>query len=279
MEFLIFNFLDYKLVIKERTKDLKKTKPKYTLQYLSEILGIQYTFLSKILNSSSHHLNEDQVHIIGHTLEFLHDEIDYLILLRSYQSTLNPERKQYLYQKISNLQKNHILSVNAETINQNHFNDDISYLMDYHALVIHVALWIKPIQKKPEMLCQLLGMDFSKIKKILILLDRLGRITFDQKTNEIKNLQNTRIHFGKDHPLTRTHQLIMKTFLNQLSFTKDEDKKENLFMTFTTDKVGFEKMKEKIKEFTSEIQKISFDNSHQGVYQMNIDFLEIFNLK
>ena len=94
----------------------------------------------------------------------------------------------------------------------------------------------------------------------------------------MKKLLNVRTHFGKDHPLTRTHQLVMKTALNQLSFTKAEEKKENLFVTFTTDATGFEKIKQQIKEFTATVQKISFDHKHSGVYQMNLDFLKIFML-
>ena len=104
----------------------------------------------------------------------------------------------------------------------------------------------------------------------------MGRIEYDIKANEVKKLLNARTHFGKDHPMTRTHQLVMKTALNQLSFTKSEEKKENLFVTFTTDPIGFEKIKKQIKAFTSDVQKITLDHKHTGVYQMNLDFLEVF---
>ncbi|MBC7459038.1 MAG: DUF4423 domain-containing protein, partial [Bdellovibrionaceae bacterium] len=56
-----------------------------------------------------------------------------------------------------------------------------------------------------------------------------------------------------------------------------EDKKENMFFTFTTDKSGFDQIKKKIKEFAGEIQKTTFDTDHTGVYQLNLDFLEVFN--
>lgn len=66
----------------------------------------------------------------------------------------------------------------------------------------------------------------------------------------------------------------MNTALNQLRFTKVEEKKENLLVTFTTDAMGFEKIKQQIKEFTATVQKISFDHKHSGVYQMNLDFIK-----
>lgn len=277
MAFLIFDHLDYKLIIKERIKDLKKTKAKFSLQYLADALDIQYTFLSKVLNSDSHHLSEDQVFVAGYSLEFLDDEVEYLLLLRSHQATQNKMRKNFLFQKMSTIQKRHALSLNNAEPTSSQMAHDMRYLMDYQALVIHAALSIKSIQKNPFSLASLMGLDLVRLKEIFVLLGQMGRIEYDPKTYEIKKLIHPRLHFGKDHPLTRMHQLIMKTSLNQLSFTKSEDKKENIFITFTTDPEGFEKIKKQIKQFTSEIQKITFDHKHSGVYQMNLDCLEVFH--
>lgn len=279
MKYLIYDYTDYKEALSDKVTLLKKTKSKYSIRYLSEVLKIQYTFLSKVLNSETHHLNEDQVFLAGQALEFLHDEIDYLLLLRSYAATDNTNRKNFLFQRISTLQKQKNLSVDVAQAQRSHLSDDLSYLMDDQFILIHVALWIKEIQKNPLLLTQYLGIDSSKVKNCLILLDRMGQIEYDQNNHKIIKIQNTRTHFGKDHPLTRTHQFLMKTFLNQKSLTQVEEKKENLFFTFTTDQSGFEKIKLQIKEFASSIQKTTFDGKHKGVYQLNIDFLEIFNIE
>lgn len=277
MSFYLYNYLDYKLAIKDRIKDLKRDKPKFSVLYISEILNIQYTFLSKVLNSSTHHLNEDQIFLTGQRLEFLHDEIDYLLLLRSYGATQDQNRKNFLFQRISSLQKQQTLSVNSAKPQPSQFDDDMKYLMNYHNIIIHVALSIKAVQKNPYMLSTYLGLDFNQIRETLIMLDRMGQIEYDQKNNQIKKVQNNRTHFGKDHPLTRTHQLVMKTYLNQKSFGLAEEKKENMFFTFTTDQNGFDQIKLKIKDFASEIQKITFNTQHTGVYQLNLDFLEVLN--
>lgn len=279
MAFLIYDHLDYKLVLKERIKDLKKTKAKFSLQFLANTLEIQYTFLSKVLNSEQHQLSEDQIFAAGYTLEFLDDEVEYLLLLRSHQATQNKIRKSFLYQKISALQKRHGLSLKTVEATSSQVLHDIRYLMDYQALVIHAALSIKSIQKNPNSLASFMGLTLSRVKDILLLLDQMGRIEYDPQKNEIKKLNHPRMHFGKDHPLTRLHQLTMKTSLNQLSFSVPEEKKENLFITFTTDTEGFEKIKKQIKSFTTEIQKTTFDHKHNGVYQMNLDCVEVFQVK
>lgn len=279
MAFLIYEYSDYKKVIKDRIKDLKQSKPKFSLQYLAGVLDIQYTFLSKVMNSENHQLSEDHIFTTGYTLEFLDDEVEYLLLLRSHQATSNKVRKGFLFQRISATQKRHNLSLNTAKSPASDFGDDMRYLMDHHALIVHAALSIKAIQKNPQMLGPMMGLDHFRVKEILTLLDRMGRIEYDAKSGEVKKLLNARTHFGKDHPLTRTHQLVMKTSLNQQSFTANEEKKENLFVTFTTDPAGSEKIKKKIKDFTADVQKITLDHKHTGVYQMNLDFLELFELK
>jgi Domain of unknown function (DUF4423) len=277
---LIYDFTDYKIAIKTRVKELKVSKPKISLRFLSELLDIQYTFLSKVLNSETVHLSEDQVFIIGQSLDYLTEEIDYLLLLRSCDVSSNSNRKNILKQKISTIQKSHALSVDAVTALPSHgayFGDEMKYLFDFNSVIIHVALFIKDIQKNPNLMIQHLGIDLKKIKDILILLDRLGQIEYDAKTHKIINIKNTRPHYGKDHPLTRTHQLIMKTQMNQNSFSKSEDLKENLLFTFTTDQNGAEAIKRKLKEFAHQIQQITMAGKHTGVYQMNLDFLEVLS--
>ena len=154
--------------------------------------------------------------------------------------------------------------------------DEVRYLMDHQAMLVLTALSIQAVQKKPQVLSSLLNLDHTRVNEILALLERMGRIEYDHKNREVKKLLTSRTHFGKDHPLIRTHQLVMKTALTQMSFTKNEDKKENLFATFTTDAAGFEKIKKQIKSFIAEIQKITRDHNHTGVYQMNLDCIEIF---
>jgi uncharacterized protein (TIGR02147 family) len=279
MSFVVYEYQDYKKVIKDRLKDLKRTKAKFTLQYLADVLGIQYTFLSKVMNSPDHQLNEDQVFTVSYALEFLDDEVEYLLLLRSYQATGNRTRKDFLFQRISSLQKQHHLSLNTVKTAPSAFMEDMTYLMDYRVVIAHTALSIKQIQKTPSLLCPILGIDIAHLKQILVLLDRTGRIKLDMKSGEVLEILHPRIHFGKDHPLTRTHQLIMKSALNQMSFTKSEEKKENLFVTFTMDAEGFEKIRKRIKEFTTDVQKIAMDSKDSGVYQLNLDFVEVFGME
>jgi len=272
-----YDYLDYKLLIKDKIKLLKNIKPKYSLRYLADQLSIQYTFLSKVLNSKETHLSEDHLFHAAQVLDLLHDEIDYLLLLRSYQATSNKLRKNYLFQRISNIQNQKKISVNVIDHQQTHFGDDMKYLMNENAILVHVALWITEFKSNPLLLASYLKVDVDKVKEILDLLARLGLIEYNSKNNQIKKVANKRSHFGKEHPLTRTHQLLMKTSMNQRSYSLSEENKENFFVTFTCDTAAAEKIKKEVKNFISLIQKISFEGKHTGVYQLNLDFLSVIN--
>lgn len=275
----VYTYNDYKKFIKERIKFLKQRKPKLSLHYLSDKLGIQYTFLSKVLNSETHHLNEDHLFIVGEVLELPHDQTDFLFLLRSFQSTQSQTRKNFLDQKISSIQKNNHLGKDIVELNSANLVDELAYLMEYFATVTHAALGINEIKTDPMRLTSLLKLDSAKLKSIFNLLDRLNLIEYSAKENKINKINNLKLYYGKDHPLTRTHQVVMKSHLTQSSFIKPENEKENFFVTFTTDKEGFEKIKKELLNCAKEIQKIVLSHKHHGVYQLNIDFVEIFNLK
>lgn len=276
---VIYAYTDYKKFIKDRIKFIKKKKPHFSMHYLSDKLDIQYTFLSKILNSDTHHLSEDHLFKTSEIFELLSDETDFLFLLKSFQSTQSSNRKLFLEKKISAIQKSNLLSVNLAKSNTSYFADEMSYLMDYFASVVHVSLGINGIKSNPDLLSHYLRIDTEKLKILLDLLDRLGLIEYNKKSNEIKKINNLKLHYGKDHPLTRTHQIVMKSHLNQNSFIRAEQEKENLFYTFTTDKVGFDKIKKSIHRFVKEVQSITIEHQHTGVYQLNIDFVELFNSK
>jgi uncharacterized protein (TIGR02147 family) len=279
MAFSVYSYSDYKLLIKDRVRDLRKNSPKYSMQFLAQELEIQNTFFSKVMNSDQHHLNEDQTFKIGLTLKFIHDEIDYLQLLRSYQASQDKSRQQYLYQRITKIQKSQALSANSVEPSRSSFDEDVRYLMDYYAVSIHVALWIKDFKENPEMLARYFSISANKVFEILKLLDRMGKIEYDSAERKVKKVIASRTHFGKDHPLTRTHQLIMKTYLNQISLNKEEEQKENFFATFTTDQEGFKKIKQQIKDFISQVQATSFAGQHRGLYQLNVDCLELVSLE
>ncbi len=277
MAFIVYKYDDYKKALKERVRYLKKQKPKYSLQYLANTLKIQYTFLSKVLNSPSHHLSEDQVFTAATALDFLEDEVEFLLCLRSFQSTQKSSRRDLLFRKISNIQRRHRLSTDMAEPSTEASAQEMKYLMDHQAVIVHTALSIKSILNHPQSLSTYLGIDLQRLTDILILLDQLGRIEFDAKEFTVKKVLRPRLHIGKDHPLMRLHQLTMKIALNQMSFAKPEMKKENFFATLTTDQVGFEKIKVRIKSVLTEIQQLSFEHSHQGVYQLNVDFVELFS--
>ncbi len=275
-QFCIYEFDDYKFIIKNKLKLLKSEFPGISLQKIAQNINIQYTFLSKILNSDSVHISEDHLYKFCKNLFFNEDEIEYLFLLRSKESSECPDRKNHLIKKIKNFQtihQNTKLEIQNKKILQTEY--DIKYLFDPYIMVVHAALSIHQFQKNPKNLCTLLQLSLNKIEEYLIILEKLEYIKIGKNNFEIIEVFDKFPHFSPDHPLTRIHQMSIKSFLlNRLSQTSESDK-ESFFVTFTMDPNGFQKTKSLFRKFISDVQKITFEGQRKNLYQLNFDLIKI----
>lgn len=271
----IYKLADYKESIRQQLQFLRKNKPSINLQKLASSIGIQYTFLSKVLNSQTHHLSEDHLYKAATFLELTADEIDFLMLLRAKLNSTDNNRKAYLEKQIKSLQQQRFTSADNQGKNLIQSEFDIKYLFDPFTMVVHIALFIDDFRKNPKKLSPLLGLTLNKLEDYLIVLEKLDYIKTKNSPFEIIEVFKKYPHFGPEHPLTRIHQLSIKSFLlNRLPHTPESDK-ESLFVTFTMDNQGFQQIKQMFRKFLGDAQKVTFDCRHQHLYQMNFDLLKI----
>src|SRR4051812_34567983 len=101
---------DYKSEIKKRIAWLKSQGRPLTLKRIAERIGVQYTYLSKILNSVSLHLGEDDIFAIAQQLELHPHEIELWLLMRSYCGSVNADRKKLLWEALERAQASQIVS-------------------------------------------------------------------------------------------------------------------------------------------------------------------------
>lgn len=267
---------NYKVALKERLNTLKETRPQLNLKKLASLMDIQYTFLSKVFNQEEAHLGEDQLFKAAEILEFLPDEIDFLILLRSYQTTSNSRRREYCQKRIEEIRRSRTLSADLVKSNSDSLREEMQYLFNPLCILIHVSLFIKEFQKKPELLCHKLGLTHEKLKECLIILEKNNYIVTGDTPTEIKEVKNRYPHFGPDHPLMRLHQSTMKNNLLQKMTQVSESEKDSFFVTFTMDEETFQKVKKQFREFLNQVQQETFNAKHQHVYQLSFDLLKYF---
>lgn len=272
----LYQYSDYKQALKDRVSFLKAGSIQWTFKKLADKIPVQYTFLSKVLNSTESHLNEDHLFRAAMSLDFLPDEIDYLLLLRSSAITGEFNRKEFLTKKIENIKKLRSISANHSSLSSIDLQQEMAYLLNPLCMLIHVALSIPDIQKNPQSLCSLLGLSHAKLRQILELLEANNFIELGEKKFEVIEVKDAITHFGREHPLMRIHQTTLKSSLqNRLNQTQ-EDFKESFFVTFLMDDKGFEKIQNLFKKFIADVQQIKNEAEDTNVFQLSFDMLKWF---
>jgi hypothetical protein len=273
--YLVYRFDDYKDALKERVKYLRIGRPALTMKYLATKVSIQSTYLSRCLNEERSHLGEDQLYALCGWLEFLPDEADYVLLLRSHQTSQESARRAALFAKIDSIRKARLISAEHQALELESLQEEIKYLFSPLCILTHVALFIRRFKENPRLLCAQLGISTEQLKEILVILHSRDYIVIsDADPFLIKEVKSKNPHFGREHILMRAHQSTLKSIVHSRLNQTAEDAKESMLFTFTMDEQGFTRVREATKEFINQVQKIAYASDQKHVYQLSLDFLK-----
>jgi len=269
----VFANENYKATILNRIKELRLRKKSLTLKKISDVIGVQYTYLSKVMNRLDLHLSEDALFVLCKYLEFFPDEIDFILLQRSYEVSSSDDRKLALRLKISQWKEERKLNTSVKGNSDSaSYIKEMEYLLNPLAVLIHVGLNCKSLREDPRQFCSKLGISSQQLKSILKILERNDLIQLNPNNIfQVSNVIQKRIHFSKEHPLTRIHQNLLKSELLQRLQKTEEADKVSFLATFTMDEPGFKKVKDEFQVFLKRIEKIATQSESQQVYQLSFD--------
>lgn len=271
----VFESDSYRFLVRERMKFLRQKKSSWTFKKMADHLGLQATYLSKVMNSDSAHLTEDALYSVCKVLQFSPQETDYAILLRSFEVTSNTERKRYLKAQIDRLRHEKALDVDVKKRSSAALSNELEYLLDPMVVLLHVSLMSDTLRKDVRQLGSKLGIKVQKLKENLKILERNQLVKLDPHDPwNVTHVEVWRTHFHRDHPLVRVSQNLMRQqALSRLSQTSEEEK-HSMNFTFTFDKNSFEKLKIEFQNFLKKAEGLSKNSKHDEVYQMNFDLFK-----
>lgn len=273
----IFEHKDYKVIIKDRVHALKKAGRPLTLQKMAAQIPVQSTYLSKVLNNDSNHLNDDHLFQIAQILKLDSSETDYLIALKDLAVSQSPARRKFLADKIDSIQKEKRLHVKVQTTDHKVLSNEANYLFDPTCLLVYVALSSSYLRQKSSQLAAEFGLGVKKYKQILQILEQNEMIELGSNF-EVKRVLKGNFHLGRNHPLMRAHQNIMKSTLQSKLQHTDEDDKYSFLATFTSDPEGFKLIQQEFNTFLKKVEKICTRSEkpsfHRNVFQLNFDLLK-----
>ena len=121
MEAQIINkTFDYKQTIRELVKLKRQRQPSFSLRRLAQLIPIQYTYLSKVLNDDKAHLNEDHCFRIAQLLDLDLPQTEIFLLKRSLAGCSDSQRRAFLTAQLEKKLNTHELEAKKiETMNMN----------------------------------------------------------------------------------------------------------------------------------------------------------------
>jgi len=270
-----FEFQEYKEALRDRIREVKQKNPSMTLRKLADLIPVQYTYLSKVLNQDGFHLSEDQLFVLGRGLKLGDEEMDFLFLLRSFAVSQDSDRKQKLLSRIESLRRKRNLNVKAKIASTEKLTADVAYLLNPLAVVVHVALSNEILRKNPDRLCSQLSISMKQLKQILKSLAVNDLIDLESDQLHVSAVRQYQYHLDKDHPLMRIHQSLLKTAaLSRMSLI-EEEAKQSIMVTFTASHEVYEQMKVEFQKYLKRVETLvrSSDRprDHQQVYHLNFD--------
>lgn len=268
----VFSQDDYKEILKFRLKELKSRRRSLNFKKVADYLGVQATYLSKILNHDTHHLAEDDLYSTCRLLEFLSEETDYILLLRTHAVCTRADRKKELTAKLDRLKSERKLNTDSKSLHSSALSNEMEYLFTPHLLIFHVALMSRALRKDPRAIGNRLGLKNSEVKGLLKNLERMDLVKLNPEDPfDVQDVERWRAHFHKDHPLMRVGQNILRQVAHARLQTTPEEEKHSLNFTFTMDPSGFEDLKKEFQVFLKKAEEISRKSRHSEVYQLNFD--------
>lgn len=263
----IYKYLKYKEFIKDWVEVKKELNLKITYQKLAQEIGVQKTYLSKVLNSDAH-LNSDQLYKLSKSMTLNKEEGEYLLLLLDLARTSLKEREEILLKKIQRIQASKLET--TQYIKKSTLSDESKshlYFLNPWTQIIHIGLTIPVFQKKPQELMEALGLSDNEFQRILKTLEDQGII---EVSKNIKILQDS-VHLMRSSPYFWSWYNQITT-LSREHFRKLNDKDDlNFAVTFSANEEARLKLKKLLLQFLEEAQDIVEDSPSESLYQINID--------
>lgn len=260
--------LDYRDIINDKLKSLKATNPGMGLVRICETHHLHGSYVSAALKGKRH-LSADQLFVLAKALHFNEREIDYLLLLLSYDRALDLDLKTRYLNEIKKVQDNFLQAkeqLTAKAPEEENLNL-AKYYSDPFFKIIHVFLGIEIYRKNINMIQNKLNLSDEQIETYISEMEQMGILS---RNPEIQVLKKN-YHLPKEFFICKPHQVLMKLASNQKQITLESTKKETVCVTFSCSQVDQRQIYSEFLSYLKKVEAIVKQSPPEEVFQLNFD--------
>lgn len=236
--------------------------------------GIHPSYFSRVMTGKAH-FSQDQLFTIARLLKIGASEIEYLLLLGSWEASAEREHKEFLKQRLLTFRKKagkateKLKQLGTEVVEVS--SDLASYYDEPLTAKIHMALTIDKLRKNLPAIATLFGIADETLHEHIIKLNALGLVSFEG-TERIKVLQSS-VHLDESNPLSRRnhlnwrHEIISKLWNRGISASD-----YHASVTFTANEATKKRAKAILKDALVAIgSEVDRSRTEENVYILGID--------
>lgn len=267
-----FEYLDYRLALGHRQKNLKKSRPSTTLEAMAQYCRVQKTYLSKVFNHGGN-LNADQFYLACEFLKFNEAEKKYLELVYQLDQCSIEKRKSALKKEIEKFQlkqKNSDQHLQVDSIPDSNNSLDL-YYANPHLQVMHMFLTVDRFNQNPKLISYHLQIPETKVDELIDVLCDLNIVS--RAGNKLRVLKDN-LHLPADSKLQRTYRTMSRLQALSKIDTLEVENTYNFNAVFSCDKSSRDKIQNRFLEFLKDVQKIAQSSSEDDVFQLSFDLFK-----
>lgn len=268
----IFRYSDFRQILKQLVAQKKKTSGDFNFSMLATALGVQKTYLSKVMSGSGQ-LSADQIYTLAENFSLTKEEHDYLILLIECERTGLAKRRQFLERRVSAIQAEHRntkKNLKAKFSEEKIADARAEYYLDPFMTIAHLFLTLPSYAGDSKKVAQRLKFSDFYAKKIFSALERIGIIE-KLNTPDCYRVVEDHLHLSSESLLsTPYHALFRMASLQQLMKIAPEERFA-FSVTFSADDGTKKMVHEAFLNFLREIEPAVKAAPIESVYQLNFD--------
>ena len=267
-----FRYFDFREIVKELVAERKSVEPHFNFSRLAQILGVQKTYLSKVMAGNAS-LSSDQIYTLAEYFALTKEEHEYLTLLTEYERTGLAKRKQILEKKISAIQSAHRntkKNLQAKFQGENSNDPMADYYLDPFMTVAHLCLTLPQYAGDSRKVAQRLKFSEAYAKKIFGKLEEL-KINQPLTTPHHYRVVEDHLQLSSDSPLCTPYQALFRLASAHHLMKIPTDERFAFSVTFSADEKTKKIVHEAFLKFLREIEPQVKAAPIDEVYQLNFD--------
>lgn len=266
----IYQWIDYKIVIKNLIEARKKVNPTCTYQNMAIFMRIQKAYLSQVIKGRRE-LNTDQLYMACKYLTLGEEESQYLQLSLEYCRSGISERKQVLKNELEKIRLKHAktdahIDVQAVRIPQE--PDRMKYYLDPYHQIVHIAMAVEKYRQKPQRLVKDLHLSKEKLFQVIESLVKMGII--EVHDDQVSVLVNN-IHLPKDAAVFSSWRHMLNGLSTQKLSSASDPLAYNFSVVFASSDETRGRIQAAFLDFLRHTKKLVGASKPERVFQLNFD--------